>query len=62
MSNDKKKESTPEKREKHLADLATGEVRFRVKQMKGFRPGETINVEKKRAEGWAEEGKGEITK
>jgi len=41
-------------------DLKTGEVHFRVRQMKGFKPGITMNVEKSRAEGWAKKGFGKI--
>lgn len=52
----KDSETTPVK----AIELKTGQVKFRVRQMKGFKPGITMNVEKSKAEGWAKKGFGKI--
>lgn len=51
-----------EKKEKPVKMKKPGpnEVKFRVKMMKGFKAGQTLAVDKSRAEGWAKKGYGKI--
>lgn len=48
---------------KRPAKPGDGQTYFRVKHMRGFKPGERIVVDKKRAEGWEKKGYGQaVTK